>query len=283
MYMTHIIILLSNSVPDIFNRDLNHWHPDYLGLGNWRKATKIWNMPQNKDSKVRLFPTPRLPIVPPSQRPWYLWTASHNSFWKQKVGMANVFMTGVILLESPKMTLAMTSCHCLKINHPPTPIWHIVPAYVKDSRNGLDSCLEFIQEIAKKKKKRKKKKKKWQNLIGWWMRIPGLGSSPGEGIGYQLQCSWASLVAQMVKNLPTMWETWVQSLGWEDPLEEGIANHSRILAWRIPMERGSWRATVHGVVKSQTWLSAWTELMDEEWRETERKNTSFQRSEKSNM
>ena len=157
MYMTHIIILLSNSVPDIFNRDLNHWHPDYLGLGNWRKATKIWNMPQNKDSKVRLFPTPRLPIVPPSQRPWYLWTASHNSFWKQKVGMANVFMTGVILLESPKMTLAMTSCHCLKINHPPTPIWHIVPAYVKDSRNGLDSCLEFIQEIAKKKKGKKKK------------------------------------------------------------------------------------------------------------------------------
>ena len=49
--------------------------------------------------------------------------------------------------------------------------------------------------------------------------IPGLGSSPGEQIGYPLQYSWASLVAQMVKNLPAMWETWVRSLGWEDPLE----------------------------------------------------------------
>ena len=47
--------------------------------------------------------------------------------------------------------------------------------------------------------------------------IPGLGRSPGEGIGYPLQCSWASLVAQMVKNLPAMQETWVESLGWEDP------------------------------------------------------------------
>ena len=60
--------------------------------------------------------------------------------------------------------------------------------------------------------------------------IPGLGSSPGEGIGYQLQYSWASLVAQMVKNLPARWETWVQSLGWEDPLEEGMATHFSILA-----------------------------------------------------
>ena len=51
--------------------------------------------------------------------------------------------------------------------------------------------------------------------------IPGLGSSsPGEGIGYPLQYSWASVVAQMVKNLPAMWETWVRSLVWEDPLEE---------------------------------------------------------------
>ena len=51
--------------------------------------------------------------------------------------------------------------------------------------------------------------------------IPGLGRSPGEGIGYPLQYSWAPLVAQLVKNLPAMWETWVQSLGWEDPLEKG--------------------------------------------------------------
>ena len=64
--------------------------------------------------------------------------------------------------------------------------------------------------------------------------IPGLGRSPGEGIGYPLQCSWASLVAQMVKNPAAMWETWVWSLGWEDLLEEVMATHSSILAWRIP-------------------------------------------------
>ena len=59
----------------------------------------------------------------------------------------------------------------------------------------------------------------------------------------------------MVKNLPPMWETWVRSLGWEDPLEEGMATHSNILAWRIPMDRGAWRATVHSVAKSRTRLS----------------------------
>ena len=64
--------------------------------------------------------------------------------------------------------------------------------------------------------------------------IPGLGRSAGEGIGYPLQYSWASLVTQLVKNLPAMWETWVRSLGWEDPLEKGKATHSSILAWRIP-------------------------------------------------
>ena len=60
------------------------------------------------------------------------------------------------------------------------------------------------------------------------------------------------LVAQMVKNLPAMRETWVQSLGWDDPLEEDMATHSSILAWRIPMDRGAWQATVHGVTKSWT-------------------------------
>ena len=63
-----------------------------------------------------------------------------------------------------------------------------------------------------------------------------------------------SLVAQMVENLPVMWETWVQSLGWEDPLEEGMATHSSILAWGIPMDRGAWWATVQRVAKSQTQL-----------------------------
>ena len=69
---------------------------------------------------------------------------------------------------------------------------------------------------------------------------PGLGRSTGEGIGYLLQYSWASLVAQLVKNLPAMWKTW------EDPMEKGKATHSIILAWRIP-----W-TIVRGVTKSRT-------------------------------
>ena len=85
--------------------------------------------------------------------------------------------------------------------------------------------------------------------------IPGSGSSPGEGIGYPLQYSWASLVALVVKNPPSMWQTWVQSLGWEEPLEEGLATPSSILAWIIPMDRGAWWATVRGVAKSRTQLS----------------------------
>ena len=64
--------------------------------------------------------------------------------------------------------------------------------------------------------------------------IPGSGRSAGEGIGYPLQCTWASLVAQLVKNPPAMWKTWVQSLGWEDRLEKGKATHSSIPAWRSP-------------------------------------------------
>ena len=61
-----------------------------------------------------------------------------------------------------------------------------------------------------------------------------MGKSPAEGTGYPLQYYWISLVAQTVRNLHAMQETWVQSLGWEDPLEEGMATHSAILAWRIP-------------------------------------------------
>ena len=64
--------------------------------------------------------------------------------------------------------------------------------------------------------------------------IPGSGKSSGEGIGYPLRYSWASLVAQLVENQSAMWETWIQSLGSEDPLEKGKATHSSILAWRIP-------------------------------------------------
>ena len=69
---------------------------------------------------------------------------------------------------------------------------------------------------------------------------------------------WASLVDQMVKNPPAVWETWVRSLGWEDPLEEGMATHSSVLAWRIPwIEKPvhvAW-ATVRAVTKSQTGLT----------------------------
>ena len=64
--------------------------------------------------------------------------------------------------------------------------------------------------------------------------VPGSARSTGEGIGYPLQYSWASFVAQLVKDLSAMRETWVLSLGWEDPLEKGMATHSSILTWRIP-------------------------------------------------
>jgi len=77
--------------------------------------------------------------------------------------------------------------------------------------------------------------------------VLGSGRSLGEGIGYPLQCSWASFVDQLVKNLPAMRETLVQFLDQEDPLEKGKATHASILAWRIP-----W--TVHGVTKRQTRL-----------------------------
>ena len=76
--------------------------------------------------------------------------------------------------------------------------------------------------------------------------IPGWGRSLGEGIGYLLQSSWASLVAQLVKSPPAMPETWVQSLGREDSLEKGKSTHSSILTHRIPWGP----CTVHGVTKS---------------------------------
>ena len=62
-------------------------------------------------------------------------------------------------------------------------------------------------------------------------------------------------MAQMVKDPPTMRETCVRSLGWEDPLEAGMATHSSIIAWKIPMNRGAWQTMVSGVTKSQTRLS----------------------------
>ena len=80
--------------------------------------------------------------------------------------------------------------------------------------------------------------------------IPGSWRSTGEGIGYPLQYCWASLVAQLVKNPPAMQETWVWSLGWEDPLEKGKATHSSILPWRMP-----WTIQSQRVRQSWYWVS----------------------------
>ena len=85
--------------------------------------------------------------------------------------------------------------------------------------------------------------------------ISGSGRSPGEGIAYPLQYSWAFLAVQSVKNPPAMQETWVQSPAWEDPLEEGMATHSSILAWRIP-----WTEEAGGL--QSTGLQSRTQLND---------------------
>ena len=83
--------------------------------------------------------------------------------------------------------------------------------------------------------------------------IPGLGRSTGEGIGYPLQYSWASLVAQLVKNLPTMRETWVRYLGWEDPLEKGKVTHSQYSGLE-----NSTDCIVHGVARLSDFHFYWT-------------------------
>ena len=84
--------------------------------------------------------------------------------------------------------------------------------------------------------------------------IPGSGRSPGEGIGYPLQYSSASLVAQLVKKPHAMQETWIRSLGLEDPLQEGMATHPSILAWRIPWTEKPGGLQLTGL-QSQKWLS----------------------------
>ena len=85
--------------------------------------------------------------------------------------------------------------------------------------------------------------------------IPESGRSPVEGIGYPHLYSWASLVARMVKNLPAMWKTWVQSLGWEDSLEEGMATHSSILAWQATQSIRSQRVRTEQLSAVQHWKS----------------------------
>ena len=87
--------------------------------------------------------------------------------------------------------------------------------------------------------------------IPGWGRPLKKGSSP-VFLGFLLQYSWASLVTQMVNKLPAMWEAWVQTLGWEDLLEKGMATYSSNLAWRIPMDRRAWWVKVYGVANSWT-------------------------------
>ena len=83
--------------------------------------------------------------------------------------------------------------------------------------------------------------------------MPLLGQEdPWRRVRLPLQYSWAALLAQTVKNLPAMRESWIRYLGWEHPLEEDMATHSSILAWSISMDRGAWWATVHRIAKSQT-------------------------------
>jgi len=74
-------------------------------------------------------------------------------------------------------------------------------------------------------------------------------------VKYNFSIQLSSLVAQMVKNPPAMWETWVRSLGWENPLEKGMASRFSILVWRIPKDRGAWLAAVHRITKNQTRMS----------------------------
>ena len=91
---------------------------------------------------------------------------------------------------------------------------------------------------------------------------PGSGRSSGEGIGYPLQYSWSFLVARLAKNLPAMWETWVRSLDWEDPLEERKATHSSILAWRIPWTVYSPRGCKESDTTEQLSLSLFSMLYE---------------------
>ena len=88
----------------------------------------------------------------------------------------------------------------------------------------------------------------WVRSVGWEDPLEKVKATHSSVLGLPW---WL----RRVKNLPALWETWVRSLGWEDPLEEGMATHSSILAWRIPMARGAWWATVHRAAKSQTRLS----------------------------
>jgi len=123
----------------------------------------------------------------------------------------------------------------------PTPPWCLIN----------DRILSFRTAVAGEKKKRR------NNTIGQYKLMNEYIQLISHIIINIIlkQPKQASLVAQTVKNPPAMQKTWVPCLGGEDPLEEGMATHSSVLAWRIPMDRGIWRDTVHGITKSRTWLS----------------------------
>ena len=91
----------------------------------------------------------------------------------------------------------------------------------------------------------------------WWATVQGVSKSRTRLSNFTFTFKsrrGASLLVQLVKNMSAMQETLIQSLGWEDPLEKETATHSSILAYRIPMDRETWQATVHRVSKSWTWL-----------------------------
>ena len=109
---------------------------------------------------------------------------------------------------------------------------HVAPAYTP--RMGRSFCLSRLPTLHRVDVPVGSDSKESAWSAGEPGSIPGSGRSPREGNGNALQDSWASLVAQLVKNLPAMWETWVRFLGQEDPLETGKATHFSILDWRIP-------------------------------------------------
>ena len=103
---------------------------------------------------------------------------------------------------------------------------------------------------AKSEPDRERKSEKQLKIVQSYCNLPFTKvASVATSFDHTYLTNRASLVAQTVKNPPAMQETWVHSLGWEDPLEEGLATHSGILAWRIPKEGGAWQAAVHGIAE----------------------------------
>ena len=162
----------------------------------------VKNLPASEECKTRGF------------NPW-VWKIP----WRRKWQLAPVFLSG----ESHGQSLVGYSPRsCKKVN------------------TTEHACTSFVGDTSDKKRRLLLNRaagsagKEPACNAGNPGSIPGSGRSPGEGIGCPLQYSSASLVAQLVKNLPAMQETWVRFLGWEDPQEKGKATHSSILAWRIP-------------------------------------------------